>query len=77
MRIQRNISEMKEQNQTPEKELKKMEINTLSDAELKTLVIRMTRNSSFLPSGTHWVVNSIKQTQVEIKIIPGEIKENL
>ena len=32
---------MKEQNKTPEKELNKMEINNLSDAEGKTLVIRM------------------------------------
>ena len=32
---------MKEQNKTPEKELKKMETNNLSDARFKTLVIRM------------------------------------
>ena len=32
---------MKERNKTPEKELKKMEISNLSDAEFKTLVIRM------------------------------------
>ena len=32
---------MKEQNKTPEKELKEMEITNLSDAEFKTLVIRM------------------------------------
>ena len=35
------MSQMKEQNKTSEKELNKMEINNLSDAELKTLVIRM------------------------------------
>ena len=34
---------MKEQNKTPEKELNKMEISNLSDAEFKTLVIRMLR----------------------------------
>ena len=32
---------MKEQNKTPEKELNKMETNNLSDAEFKTLVIKM------------------------------------
>ena len=32
---------MKEQIKTPEKELNKMEISNLSDAEFKTLVIRM------------------------------------
>ena len=32
---------MKEQNKTPEKELNKMEISNLSDAEFNTLVIRM------------------------------------
>ena len=31
--------QMKEQTKTPEKELNKMEINNLSDAELKTLAI--------------------------------------
>ena len=34
---------MKEQNKTPEKELNEMEITNLSDAEFKTLVIRMFR----------------------------------
>ena len=35
------MSEMKEQNKTPERELIKMEANNLSDEEFKTLVIRM------------------------------------
>ena len=34
---------MKEQIKTPEKELSKIEIANLSDAEFKTLVIRMLR----------------------------------
>ena len=34
---------MKEQNKTPEKELSETEIANLSDAEFKTLVIRMLR----------------------------------
>ena len=37
------MAQMKEQNKTPEKEPNKMEITTLSDAEFKTLVIRMLR----------------------------------
>ena len=41
MRRQRNMAQMKEQIKTPEKELNKMEISNLSDAEFKTLVIRM------------------------------------
>ena len=41
MRRQRNIALMKEQIKTSEKELGDKEIDNLSDAEFKTLVIRM------------------------------------
>ena len=41
MRRQKNMAQMKEQIKTPEKELNKMEISNLADAEFKTLVIRM------------------------------------
>ena len=41
MRTQRNMAKMKEQIKTPGKELNEMEISNLSDAEFKTLVIRM------------------------------------
>ena len=41
MRRQRNMAQMKEQIKTPEKELNKIEVSNLSDAEFKTLVIRM------------------------------------
>ena len=41
MRRQRNIAQMKEQNKTLKNELSKMEIANLSNAEFKTLVIRM------------------------------------
>ena len=37
---------MKEQIKTPEKKLSKMEISNLSDAEFKTLVIRMLKELS-------------------------------
>ena len=35
------MAQVKEQNKTPEKELNETEITNLSDAEFKTLVIRM------------------------------------
>ena len=54
--------QMKEQTKTPEKELNKMEINNLSDAEFKTLVIRMLRKLSE-------DLSSIKKTQSETKDI--------
>ena len=40
------MSQMKEKNKTPEKELNKMEISNLSDAKFKTLVIRMLKELS-------------------------------
>ena len=46
MRRQRNMTQMKEQIKTLEKELNKMEISNLSDAEFKTLVIRMLKELS-------------------------------
>ena len=41
MRRQGNMVQMKEQIKTPEKELNKMEVSNLPDAEFKTLVIRL------------------------------------
>ena len=46
MRRQRNMAQMKEQLKTPEKELNKMEINNLSEAEFKALVIRRLKEFS-------------------------------
>ena len=46
MRRHRNIAQMKEQIKTPEKELNKVEISNLSNAEFKTLVIRMFKELS-------------------------------
>ena len=46
MRRQRNMTQIKEQIKTPEKELNKMEISNLSDAKFKTLVIRMLKEFS-------------------------------
>ena len=46
MRRQRNVAQMKEQNNTSEKELNEMEVSNLSEAEFKTLVIRMLKDLS-------------------------------
>ena len=41
MQRQRNMSQMKEQEKYPERELNKMETRKLPDTEFKTMVIRM------------------------------------
>ena len=64
------MAQMKEQIKTPEKELNKMEISNLSDAEFKTLVIRMLKDLSGDP-------NSIKKIQSEMKDTLIEVKNNL
>ena len=46
MRRQRNMAQMKEQMKTKKKELNKMEISNLPDAEFKTLVVRMLKELS-------------------------------
>ena len=71
MRRQRNMAQMKEQIKTPEKELNKKEIRNLSNAEFKTLVIRMFKELSE-------DLNSIKKNiQPELKDTLIEIKNNL
>ena len=61
---------MKEQIKTPKKELNEMEISNLSDAEAKTLVIRMLKEVSM-------DLSCIKKTQSEMKDTLIEIKNNL
>ena len=50
MRRQRNVAQIKEQITTPggkkQKKLNKMEVSNLSDAEFKTLVIKMLKELS-------------------------------
>ena len=55
---------MKEQRKTPEKELSDKEIDSLSDAEFKTLVIRMV--TEVIELG-HKMKEQMKATQSEIK----------
>ena len=62
------MAQMKEQ-KTPEKELNKMEISNLSDAEFKTLIIRMLKELT-------GYFNSIK-TLAEMKVTLSKIKKNL
>ena len=70
MRRQRNMAQMKEQINTPEKKLNEMEISNLSDAGFKTLVIRMLKELSE-------DLNSLKKIQSEMKDALIEIKNNL
>ena len=58
---------MKEQIKTPEKELNNEEVDNLSDAEFKTLVIRML---------TEMTEFGCKMKE-EMKAIQSEIKENI
>ena len=70
MRGQSNMAQMKEQNKTPGKELIKVEISNRSDAELKTLVIRMLQELT-------GYFQSINKTQAEMKVALSEIKKNI
>ena len=69
MRSQIIMAQMKKQIKSPEKELNKMEISNLSDAEFKTLVIKMLKKHSE-------DLNSIKKIQSEVKDTLIEINNN-
>ena len=61
---ERNMAQMKEQIKTPEKELSEEEIDNLSDAQFKTLVIKMLTELTEL---SHKIKEEMKATQSEIK----------
>ena len=61
------MAQMKEQIKTPEKELSDEEIGNLSDAEFKTLVIRMLTE----------MVEFGHKIQEEVKAMQSEIKKNI
>ena len=61
------MAQMKEQIKTPEKELSNEEIDNLSDAEFKTLVIRMLTE----------LVEFGHKMKEQMKTIQSEIKENI
>ena len=69
-RRQRNTAQVKEQIKAPEKEQNEMEINNLSDAEFKTLDIKMLKELSE-------DLSCIKKTQSAMKGTLIEIKNNL
>ena len=60
------MAQVKEQIKTPEKELNEMEISNLSDAEFKTLVIRMLKE----------LTEYGKNIREEMKVTLNEIKKN-
>ena len=61
------MAQMKVQNKTPEKEQNEMEIANLSDAEFKTLVIRMLRE----------MIECSHKIKEEVNAIQSEIKKNI
>ena len=63
------MAHMKEPIKSPEKELNTVEMSSLSDAQFKTLVIRMLEELSE-------DLNSIKKIQSETKDTQIEIKNN-
>ena len=67
MRRQRNMAQMKGQIKTPEKELTEMEISNLSDAEFKTLLIRMLKELSEDLNSLKKILSETKNTLIEIK----------
>ena len=66
-RRQRNMAQMKEQIKIPEKELNKMERSNLSDADFKTLVIRMLKELSEDLSSIKKIQSEMKDTLVKMK----------
>ena len=61
------MAQVKEQIKTQEKEINKMEISNLSDAEFKTLVIRMLKELSEDLNSQKFIQSEMKDTLVEIK----------
>ena len=61
------MAQMKEQIKTPEKQLSNKEIANLSDAEFKTLVIRMLTK----------MIEYGSKVKEEVKTIQSEIKKNI
>ena len=62
--------QMKDQNKTSEEELNKIEISNLSDAEFKTLVIRLLEELTEYGDG-------VKKTKEEMKVTLSEIRKDL
>ena len=67
---------MKGQVKTPEKELNKMEISNLSDAELETLDIRMLKKLSEDLSSIKKIQSEMKDTLIENKTKQNNLQRN-
>ena len=63
------MAQMKEQIKTPGKALNEMEISNLSDAEFKTVVIRMFKELSEDLSSIKNIQSEMKDTLIEMKKI--------
>ena len=61
------MAQMKEQIKTPEKELNKMEISNLSDAEFKTLFLKMLKELSEDLNGIKKIRSEMKDSLIEMK----------
>ena len=66
------MAQMKEQIKTPEKELIEMEISNLSDAEFKTLVIKMLKVLGEDLNSIKKIQSETKYTLIEIRTIYRE-----
>ena len=81
MRKQRNMSQIKEQKKTPEKELIKTETSNILDKEFKTLVIRMLNElrgkEDELSQNLNGQLENIKKNQSKIKNTTTEVKNTL
>ena len=74
---QRNMAQMKEQIKTPEEELNEMEISSVSDAEFKTLVIRMLSELSEDLNSMKNSMETLIKIQSEMKDTATVVKDNL
>ena len=67
MRTQRNMAQMKEHIEIPQKELNKMEISNLSDAEFKTEYVKRLKELTEDLSSMKKIWSEMKDTLIEIK----------
>ena len=72
MKRQRDMAQMKQQNKTPEKELNKMKIINLSEAEFTTLVLRMLQELSEDLKSIKNIQSEMKDTLINNKQLTGK-----
>ena len=74
MRRQKNMSQMKEESKTPEKELSKIETSNLPDAELKGCSVNISENFNKKIGNIKMEIENIKKNQSEMKNTITEMK---